>query len=72
MSRAKEPEIVPLEYAGKWLAWSQDASRIVAAGDTLDEARVAAERAGCMELVYEWVPPADERFISYSLATGIG
>ena len=63
MSDTRAPDIVPSAYAGKWIAWSKDAARIVAAGDTPDEARAAAERAGVHEIVYQWVPPTDELLI---------
>ncbi len=63
MSRAAQVQIVPPEYGGKWVVWSKDLRRIVAVGDTPEEARAAAERAGVREIVYQWVPPADERFV---------
>lgn len=49
------------EHAGKWLAWSEDESRILAVGDTAEEIRAAAERAGHSRFIYDWVPPAESR-----------
>ena len=50
-----------LEHAGKWLAWSEDESRIVAVGDTVEEVRRTAECAGNSRFIYDWVPPAETR-----------
>ena len=63
MSEPKVPQTVPAEYGGKWVAWTKDALRIAGVGDTPDEAESAAEQSGVKEVVLEWVPPADERFI---------
>ncbi len=63
MPPARMSQTVPREYGGKWVVWTKDARQIVAAGDTPEEARAAAERVGVREIVYQWVPPADERFI---------
>jgi len=49
------------EHAGKWLAWSEDESRIVAVGDTADDVRRAAELAGNPRFIYDWVPSAESR-----------
>src|SRR2546428_532152 len=57
------PETVPQEYAGKWVAWTKDAMRIVAAANTPEELKVEAERKGVRDIVYQWVPPADQRFV---------
>jgi hypothetical protein len=63
MASVNVPQIVPVEYAGKWVAWTKDALRIAGVGETPDEAAAAAARIGVTEVVYEWVPPADERFL---------
>lgn len=55
--------VVPRTYGGKWVAWTRDGKRIVAAGGTPEEARAAARRAGVSDIAYEWVPPAGELFI---------
>ncbi len=49
------------EHAGKWLAWSEDESRILAVGDSAEEIRATAERAGHSRFLYDWVPPAESR-----------
>ena len=63
MAEPRLPRIVPVDCAGKWLAWTADALRIAGVGDTPSEAKAAAARAGIAEVVIEWVPPADERFV---------
>jgi hypothetical protein len=60
--KQRTPQTVPREYAGKWVAWTKDAMRIAGVGDTPQEAKAAAEKAGVSEIAYEWVPPA-EHFI---------
>lgn len=63
MTEPRLPQIVPVDCAGKWLAWTADALSIAGVGDTPAEAKAAAQRAGVTETVIEWVPPADERFV---------
>jgi hypothetical protein len=43
------PGPAPLEFAGEWVAWNQDRSRIVAHGARFDEVRAEAISAGCRE-----------------------
>jgi hypothetical protein len=40
------PHPAPLEYAGQWVAWNKDRTRIVAHGDRFDEVRAQAAAAG--------------------------
>jgi hypothetical protein len=65
MSTAKrrEPPIVPIEYAGLWIAWDKERSTIVASGKTFAEVRRAAQRAGETEPLFDKVPPVDVRFV---------
>ncbi len=53
--------LLRLEHAGKWLAWSDDETRILAVGDTPEEIRAIAERVGHSRFIYDWVPPAEAR-----------
>ena len=48
-------------HPGKWLAWAQDQSRIIATGETAAEVRAAAEQAGEPQFIYDWVPPIVNR-----------
>lgn len=66
------PQLVPGQFAGKWVAWTPDGLRILASGDTPEEARNAANRRGIgidvnwapsFGVALEWVPAANERFI---------
>jgi len=61
--KSKTRPVVPRQYSGQWIAWSQDGSRIVASGQTLAAARAAALAAGQREVGYEWVPPANTRIV---------
>ena len=45
----------------------EDESRIVAIGDSAEEIRATAERAGHSRFIYDWVPPAEAR-----QTTGLG
>ena len=54
---------VPLAYAGKWVAWNADHSRIVAHAATFRQLweHVRAEKID--DPVFEKVPQADVRFV---------
>jgi Family of unknown function (DUF5678) len=54
---------VPREYAGLWIAWDYEGTRIVASGRTIDEAAQAAAAAGETRPVFAKVPKADVRFV---------
>jgi hypothetical protein len=55
-----EPEVVPLASVGKWVAWSADGMRILAAAETIEEAERLAAEAGEVEPILER-PPAPHR-----------
>jgi hypothetical protein len=61
-SASSESRVVPLAYAGQWIAWNHLGTRIVASGRTLQEAAQAAATAGEMQPVFAKVPKADVRF----------
>jgi hypothetical protein len=42
----KTPQVIPLAYAGKWIAWSTDGLRIVAVASSFKAAETATARAG--------------------------
>lgn len=71
-SRFQSPQTVPRQLAGQWIAWTPNGCFILGSGDSPQEARAAALARGAdpvkdwvpsMDVAYEWVPPADERFI---------
>jgi hypothetical protein len=54
---------VPIEYAGKWIAWNHAISRIIASGSSPAEVLEAAQKAGESNPVLDKVPPANVRLI---------
>jgi hypothetical protein len=52
----EEPETLPLTLAGKWVAWSSDGMRIVAAAETSIEAEQLAIDSGEPEPILERHP----------------
>jgi hypothetical protein len=55
-----EPEVVPLAFVGKWVAWSSDGMRILATAETIEEAERLAAEVGESEPILER-PPAPHR-----------
>jgi hypothetical protein len=49
---------VPIEYAGKWIAWDHESTQILGSGRTLSEAAEAAKARGEKDPVLEKVPRA--------------
>jgi len=47
---------IPVEYAGRWVAWNDDQSEIVAHGSELKMVRQAAAERGCARPVLQKVP----------------
>ena len=45
-SRARRPQTITRDMAGKWIAWSEDGLRIVAVGDTFDDCERKAVEGG--------------------------
>jgi hypothetical protein len=56
-------QVVPIEYAGQWIAWNQGGTCIVGSGDTLAEAANAAQVAGEQQPIFAKVPKANVRFV---------
>ncbi len=59
----KTPPIVPIEYAGKWIAWDFDETKIIASGRSYEETVKAAEATGEKRPILVKVPDAQVRFI---------
>ncbi len=53
---------VPLEYAGKWIAWSDDWTEIVASGIDVAEVSKAARALGVKQPFLEKVPRPDTHY----------
>jgi hypothetical protein len=62
-STSTESPIVPIEYAGQWIAWNAAGTQIVASGRTVQEVVQAAAAAGETQPVFAKVPKADVRFV---------
>jgi hypothetical protein len=71
-SGIRAPQPVPRSLAGKWLTWTPNGLFVLGSGKTPNEALKAAHAHGpdptidwvpSMGVAYEWVPPADERFL---------
>jgi hypothetical protein len=60
---AMQHPTVPKEFAGKWIAWDNSMTRIVASGDTPLEVLEAAKKAGEADPVLGKSPPANVRSI---------
>jgi hypothetical protein len=63
MSVPQEPPIVPIEYAGKWIAWDYEQTRIIASGCTYAETIRAAQATGEKRPILEKAPDVRVRFI---------
>ena len=61
-----EYPIVPLEYAGMWIAWNNERTRIIASGRTVEEVVKAAAEAGETDPMFDKVPKANVRFVGIS------
>ena len=62
-SKPVETPIVPLEYAGLWIAWNHEDTRIIASGRTFQEAKDAALAAGEADPILGKAPKANVRFV---------
>lgn len=62
-STSADSRVVPIDYAGQWIAWNHEGTRIVASGRTLEDAAKAATAAGETQPVFAKVPKADVRFV---------
>ena len=64
---ASEPvgaiQVVPPEFAGRWVAWTRDGRRIVADGTTFKACEAGAARAGFApdQVTFDKIPPARRR-----------
>jgi hypothetical protein len=63
MSTSKLPPIVPIEYAGKWIAWDFAETKIIASGRSYEETLKAAEATGEKRPILAKAPDARVRFI---------
>jgi hypothetical protein len=59
---------VPREYAGQWIAWNRDLTKIVASSSTAAGAVQRAKDAGELAPVLAKTPPASQRLIGARFA----
>jgi hypothetical protein len=63
MKHSVNPSPVPKRFAGRWIAWDQQHTRIIASGATFSEARRRAIESGERQPLLAKVPNADTRFV---------
>lgn len=63
VSETSSTPAVPIEFAGKWIAWNATETHIIASGQSFDEALDAALAAGERDPVLTKVPRVDVRFV---------
>jgi hypothetical protein len=51
--QTNEPQSIPRELAGRWIAWSGDGLRIIGSGTSLKEAEAVASAAGDPNAIFE-------------------
>ena len=58
----KEIPIVPIEYAGQWIAWNEGHTKIIASDDRLPEAHKKALATGEEHFWMDKVPSSKDFF----------
>jgi hypothetical protein len=58
-----QTRVVPIEFAGLWIAWNRSQTSIIAKGRTIEETMEAAKSTGEQEPVFAKVPKANVRFV---------
>ncbi len=65
MSKIRKQEAVvtvPAKYAGKWVAWSEDQTHVVASGQTIQEVSEKVKKKGDRNVWFDKIPDAHVRF----------
>ena len=60
---SRTPTAVPLELAGKWVAWTADHARIVAHSDTMQDLWQQVRHQSVADPIFEKIPRSDVRFV---------
>lgn len=60
--KTKEIPIVPLEFAGQWIAWNEDHTKIIASAKHLPEAHQKALKTGEKHFWMSKVPSSKDFF----------
>ena len=66
MNSERQPIRVPREYAGRWIAWNHERTKIVASGRSYQEARNAANALGEPQAYMTKAPDPRARFVGVS------
>ena len=69
LKRKMEPKTLPaapIEFAGQWVAWNKQQTKIVAHGFKIAEVHQTALAAGHPKAIFQKVPEADVYFIGAS------
>lgn len=59
----RQLKAVPVEFAGKWVAWNAEHTRVVAHAETLQQLWQLVRDKQINDPVFEKVPRADVRFV---------
>lgn len=59
----KNQPTVPIEHAGKWIAWDHGMTRIVASGESPTEVLESAKKVGVFDPILDKSPRASVRLI---------
>lgn len=62
IQKTEEIPIVPIEYAGQWIAWNEDHTKIIASAKGLREAHEKALRTGEEHFWMDKVPSSKDFF----------
>lgn len=65
MSKVRKKEAVvavPAKYAGKWVAWSENQTRVVASGRAIREVSQQIRKRGEKNVWFDKIPDANIRF----------
>jgi hypothetical protein len=54
--KSNEAIVVPKQYAGQWIVWGRQRTKILGSGENRKELKAAALASGEDEPAYEWVP----------------
>ena len=60
-SRSRKPQVIPIEYAGRWVAWEPTGMRIVAVADSFEACEQAAAEAGYPRVAVDRIPDRGQR-----------
>lgn len=57
LRQSGRPALAPIQFAGKWVAWNWDRTKIVAHGETMADADAAAMATGEKYVLQKLTPP---------------